>query len=54
MRSQISFPVRVASAFAAVAISAMLVWAHAADEEVLGAHDLVVTQAATHIAAANR
>ena len=51
MKSQISVSVRIASAFAAVAISALLVWAHAADQELLGAHEIVVTQAATHIAA---
>ena len=54
MKPQISCTVRIASAFAAVAISALLVWAHAADEEALGAHEIVVSQAATHIAAADR
>jgi len=54
MKSQISYTVRIASAFAAVAISAMLVWAHAVDEETLGAHEIVVTQATTQIAAADR
>jgi hypothetical protein len=54
MRSQIPHTVRFASAFAAVAISALLVWAHAADEHLLGAHEVVVSMATTHVAAAGR